>query len=255
MMWFMQKLTVSGTVGRLFFSLLLFLILFYLLLDAVLVSGVAWEYNMKHDSTNEHSAKPLSNYLLPILRPKQPNHLRPRQRNIPNRRARPHRRPLIIQQLDPPNRTPRDLQYRTAQELLPGNQPQHSIHHLPHRNPLALSHPTLTLRPERRQHTPRGYCDDAHVLGWFEGRHGFDEVVQTRFGGGVERDGRAGLLGCGAGEHEDFSGAGEARESVEGQLGAADGVVEVEFEDFVGRGWACGVGAGFEGPEVCGGLG
>lgn len=86
-------------------------------------------------------------------------------------------------------------------------------------------------------------------------RHGLDEVVDGGFAGCVERDCCAGLLRCGAGDHDYAAWAVEAGESVQGELGAADWVVEVDFQDFVGGRGGGGVCAGFEGPEGSGGLG
>lgn len=191
---------------------------------------------------------------LSILTAQQPHHLRPRQVTIPDCRARPLRRAGVVDQLHAPSSTLGDLQNRTARVLRTRDQLHHCLDDLLHGDPLALAHPGLTLRPERRQHTSRRDGDDAHALGRFEGGHGFHEVVQTRFRGRVERDRGAGLLCGAAGEHEHSSGRGEAGEGVQGELRAADGVVEVDFQDFVGGGGGCGIGAGFEGPEVGGGL-
>ena len=55
------------------------------------------------------------------------------------------------------------------------------------------------------------------------------------------------MLGGGGADHYYCAAGVEAGESVESELGAADWVVEVDFEDFVAG--CCGVCAGFEGPE------
>jgi hypothetical protein len=185
--------------------------------------------------------------LLSVLRAQQSKHLRSRERDIRDRSSRVGNRTRIVEEFDLARAATSNLQHSTTGVLRLGDNSHQSIHYFLHRNPLALAHPAFARSPERRQNTSGGDGDDSHALRRLHGRHGFDKVVDGCFGGGVERDCGPGLLGGGGADHYYCAAGVEAGESVESELGAADWVVEVDFEDFVAG--CCGVCAGFEGPE------
>jgi hypothetical protein len=184
---------------------------------------------------------------LSVLCAQQAEHLRSGKRDIRDGGSRVRDGTRVVEEFDLPRAAAGDFQHSTARVLRLSDNGHHSIHNLLHGNPLAPIHPALTRSPERSQNAARGDCDDSYAFGWFHGRHGFDKVVDGCFGGGVERDCGSRLLGGGGADHYYRSAGVEASESVEGELGAADWVVKVDFEDFVaGCRSVC---AGFECPE------
>jgi hypothetical protein len=171
--------------------------------------------------------------LLSVLGAQQAEHLRSRKGNIRDRSSCASNRTRVIDKSDLARTATSDLQHGTAGVLRLSNNSHHSIHNLLHRDPLALANPAFTRCPERSQDTSGGDRDDSHALGRLHRCHGFDKVVDCCFGSGVERDCGSGLLGSGGADHYYCAAVVKACEGVECELGAADRVVEVDFQDFV----------------------
>lgn len=160
-------------------------------------SPIYWSWNWLVISRLFLIAFLLQSTLLAVLVRQQADHFSSRQSNVRDGRASARRRARVVDELDFARAAARDLEHGAAGVLWLGDRGDHGVHNLLHRDPLAFAHPAFARGPKRRQDAARRDGDDAHALRGFHGCHGFDEIVDTGFGGGVKRYGVAWLLRSG----------------------------------------------------------